>query len=338
MKVLYIGQCEEGSTSRMRFDILQSLLNIEIILINLSLVIFSTSKIFRTLGWRYKRGPLIWKISKLISEKIQEEEYFDLVWIDKGVFISFETFMKIRKISKKIIHYTPDPAFFYHKSRFFLNSLSQYDYCITTKSFEIEYYKKFGCRNIIYCTQGYDELIHSPQNTFENKIYDVCFIGHYEKERAEIIQSLINSDVKVALAGINWFNFVYKNKKRDNLFYFGKHLAGKDYSRILSSSKIGLGLLSKWIPEKHTTRTFEIPACGTYLASERNEDLVSFFDSEVLYFKDSTDLILQIKYLLQNPSILKSKTINQFHKLQNLEVSNRKIITDILTNIGLLYN
>ena len=41
----------------------------------------------------------------------------------------------------------------------------------------------------------------------------------------------------------------------------GEGVWGADYTRALCSASIGLGLLSKLIPETSTTRTFEIPAC-----------------------------------------------------------------------------
>lgn len=36
------------------------------------------------------------------------------------------------------------------------------------------------------------------------------------------------------------------------------------------------GALSRRFPERHTTRTFEIPACGTVLITEWNEEISVF--------------------------------------------------------------
>jgi spore maturation protein CgeB len=335
MKVLYIGQCEEGSTSKMRFDVMSSYFNVKIDLINVSDLIFSTNKIFRTLGWRLKIGPLIWRVNQLINYTISQNDMYDLIWIDKGVFISFDTMMSIRSKCIKLVHFTPDPAFFYHNSRFFKKSLTLYDYCITTKSFELSEYKRYGCQNLIYSPQCYDELIHKPLYSFEEKVYDVCFIGHYEKERALILQNLIDNNIRVVIGGIKWSAFAKKNKYKTNFTYVGSHLAGLDYSRVLSSSKIGLGLLSKWIPEKHTTRTFEIPACGTFLATEINDEIFSFFGNDVLYFSDSINLLSQVNDLLKNPFLLKSKIIQQSIRLEKIQRSYRVSVYNNLKVIGL---
>ena len=43
--------------------------------------------------------------------------------------------------------------------------------------------------------------------------------------------------------------------------------------------------------ELHTTRTFEIPACGTILITEKNVETLSFFNpDEVIFFEDIYDI------------------------------------------------
>lgn len=334
MNFLYIGQCEKGSTSRMRFEILKSHLDSKLNLINISEVINSSNKIVRSIGWRYKIGPLIWRISKLINKHIEGNEFYDLIWIDKGVFIPFEIIEKLRSKTNKLVHFTPDPAFFYHKSRLFYKSISLYDYCITTKTYEIDLYKKYGAKKVLYCTQGYDERIHKPLHKFEDKQYEVCFIGHYEKNRGEILQQLIDSNIQVILAGIKWKAFVYRNKNKGNLIYFGENLAGIDYVETISNSYISLGLISNWVPEKHTTRTFEIPACGTLLITPRNEEIYGFFkENEVVYFEQETEIADMIKRLLNDKKTLNKIIDNGTRKVESGNYSYQRQIETLLKSI-----
>lgn len=303
-----------GSTSRMRYEKLKLFFKINIDLVDITPTIQSNNKVFRSIGWRYKIGPLTSRINKAIESKI-DQQFYDIVWVDKGVFIKPKTIKQLRKQTNKLIHITPDPAFYFHQSRFFNQSIKYYDVCITTKSFEIELYKKKGAQSTYYLTQGFDKKIHRPIVKFELKKYDVCFLGHYEKERAELIQLLLDNEVSVALAGIKWKSFADKNTNK-NLFYFGNHVAGDDYARLISESRLGLGLLSKWIPEKHTTRTFEIPACKTCLVTESNDEIDNFFaDSECLKFKDADDCLIKVQSILQTPEKIKEVSELGFNRV-----------------------
>ncbi len=334
MKVLYIGQCELGSTSRMRFEKLNELLNIDVNLIDLTPIILNTPKVFRTIGWRFKVGPLISLINTRILDELHDELYFDIIWIDKGVFISPFTLQRLRESTIKLIHFTPDPAFYYHKSRLFENGISKYDYCITTKSFELEVYKIRGAREVIYCTQGYDKILHRPHHSFEDKKYDICFIGHFEKKREQYLQELLDTGFTLALAGIKWGRFCKKNKSKTNLFYFGSHISGSDYSKLISSSRIGLGLLSKWIPEKHTTRTIEIPACGTALLSERTEEIGSIFrEKSLIYFDNKDKLSTIVSYYLSRPHLLRLVSLNGNDDIKSGRFSYDQIMEDLLNQV-----
>ena len=85
---LYIGQCEKGSTSKMRFAAIQDIFNGKVILIDISKQICSSNKIFKSIAWRFNLGPLVWKINfMLFNFLVKNNTTFDLIWIDKGVFI-----------------------------------------------------------------------------------------------------------------------------------------------------------------------------------------------------------------------------------------------------------
>jgi spore maturation protein CgeB len=264
---------------------------------------------------------------------LKNDFIYDLVWIDKGVFIDPRIINILRKGSTKLVHFTPDPAFTYHQSELFYEALGHYDYCITTKSFEIPEYRKHGV-NTIFCTQGYDPELHKPYHDFSQK-NGVVFIGHKEDEREEIIGKLIEMGVRVTIAGNHWDKFAAKRKKYQNLVYKGKGLFGDDYAKEISGAKIGLGLLSKWVPELHTTRTFEIPACRTALVSELNTETQSIFkEDEVLFYKDIKEMVEKVEHYLAHPELLKNITEKGFAKVQDGEFSYNQILKKLLKEIN----
>ena len=337
MKILYIGHYADGSTSKMRGEYLKKILcPTEFKYINTDIPINSTSKIFRSLGWRYKKGPLIKNINNFIYQNIKPLDFFDLAWIDKGVFIYPEIIQLIKEKSVKLIHFTPDPAFTYHKSSLFYKAIPLYDHCITTKSFEIANYQSNHSNSTIFCTQGYDPEIHKPYKSFEEK-KGIVFIGHKEPDREFVISKLIEMGILVKLAGIKWEKVVNRYKNHSNLEYYGKGVFGTDYARIISRSLIGLGFLSKIIPELHTTRTLEIPACGTALITERNKETTSIFsNNEALFFDNPEEVLESIPRILTNDVFLREVTQNGLYKVNTGPYNYRSILIDVLQKANVI--
>ncbi len=318
----------------MRGDYLQELLpDYHFLIVNTDVPIDATPKILRSLGWRYKKGPLITNINRYISTLLNADFTYDLVWVDKGVFIEPKIIDKLRQKSRKLVHFTPDTAFTYNRSTRFFEALSYYDYCITTKSFEIESYKKYGVKTI-FCTQGYDHKVHKPYYHFGAK-QGAVFIGHREEEREYIISELVDRNIKVTLAGNRWEKFAAKRKQKSNLLYKGTGIFGQDYAKELSSALLGLGLLSKWFPELHTTRTFEIPACGTALVTEHNPEIGSIFaDDEVVYYDDPDDAVAKIEYYISKRDRLLPFAENGHRKVAQGGYSYYEILSKVLKQIN----
>lgn len=297
-----------------------------------------SNRIFRSLAFRYKIGPLI----KLINNQIEinlvryDNELIDVVWVDKGVMILPSTIRNLKNHCIKLIHYTPDPAFYFHKSNLFNKGLHYYDLLITTKSFEMDIYRERTKGHVLFSTQGFSSELHKPIYEFCDKDIQCCFIGHFELHRAEIIQYLIDNDIQVYIAGIKWSRFVSRNRNNPNLVYGGIRILGEKYVEIISRSYIGLGFLSTWIPEKHTTRTIEIPACGTLLATPYNNEIMSIFKNEyksVLFYKDKVDLLFQIKRLFLEKWELEERTKIGMQIIKGNRYSYDDTIVDIFNSI-----
>ncbi len=406
MNIIYIGQYTPGTTSKMRADQLKETLSkhlskiqlystdkkenntnlltftpspLTFKIIDTNIPFYQTNRIWRSLGFRYKKGPLIRKINKyiinevnsLIGQKVnrivsensttnnyelntksynlnpntykstnlttyRSNDLFTLIWIDKAIFLTPKTTQYLKSLTTKLVHFTPDMAFFGNQSSLFNKSLKYYDYMITTKTKEIVEYKKHGIdNNLIITTQGFDKEIHKPLMPFSEKENSVAFIGLYESYRDKIIQKLIDNQINVNLAGKGWILFVEKNKKNSYLSYFGEGLFSEDYTQFLSSSYFSIGLLSKNFPELHTTRTFEIPACGTALITEKNEETSSFFtNNEAIFYNDIDDIIDKIKYYQENIDELEILTQKGMQRVHKNGRDYNTIMTNILKDMG----
>ena len=164
----------------------------------------------------------------------------------------------------------------------------------------------------------------------------MLFIGHSEKEREIILQLLLHHNIPVVIAGIKWEKFVQKNKNNPNLVYLGKGIYGPDYSKTLSEYQFSWGALSKWIPEKHTTRTFEIPACGTALITERNEETSHFFnEDEAIFYSTPEEMVERILYYQSHPEKLEALTIKGRERVIRDGRDYRNILKGVLEKIGI---
>ena len=298
INILYIGQYTDGTTSKMRADQIINILSpSHHKIIDIHIPFYNSSRVIRTLGFRFKKGPLIKKINKYIIENIESCNY-DLIWVDKGIFITKDTTNVLRKKARTLVHFTPDMAFYENKSKFFIESLPLYDFAITTKTQEISLYNNYiSPYKLIKATQGYDFNTHIPCHLFSEKENSITFIGLAETNRFEIIERLINNNIHVKVAGKGWKHFIAKHKQNPCLKFYGEILVGNKYAELISSSRFSIGMLSKRFTELHTTRTFEIPACGTALITERNKETSSFYnDDEAIFYTTTDEMIEKIKY------------------------------------------
>ena len=137
----------------------------------------------------------------------------------------------------------------------------------------------------------------------------------------------------IVLAGIHWRKFA-KQHVNLNLTYLGNGIFGEEYAKIISLSYFGLGLLSNWVPELHTTRTFEIPACNTCLITPKTSEIANFYeDHEVLYFDTVEKLILDISSLKNNLFELECKTSAGRNKLLKGNYDYKSIIKNVLSYV-----
>ena len=339
MTILYIGQYTEGTTSKMRADQIKEILSpCNFFVIDTNEPFFNTLKLFRSFGFRYKKGPLITNINQYISARLNTIKInsYDLIWIDKAIFLTPQTTQHLKSLSNKLIHFTPDMAFYGNQSRLYNLSAKYYDYHVTTKTAEVrEYQKKNITKKLVVTTQGFDKAVHQPTTSFDKKENAVAFIGLCEPSRELVVQKLINQQIKVKLAGKGWKTFVEKNNKSAYLEFIGDAVFSQKYTQFISSCYFSIGLLSKKFPELHTTRTFEIPACGTALITERNKETTSFFTEEEAIFYDSIEeMIDKIKYYQAHPDKLELLTHKGTKRVNKDGRDYESILRKVLEEIG----
>lgn len=281
----------------------------------------------RQMQRRLQRGSIIEEINDSAIKAAREFQP-DLLWAEKQEFLRAETFEEIRKLGCRLVHFTPDPYFSvaWKRTRLMDEALKAFDVLVYCKSYEEMEYQRFG-KPYVYMPLGFCDEVHRPLPSDDSRwTCDVGFIGGWEPRRERLLHIVVGVGLEVKIWGVYW-DFLRDGKwtprrhiilrqlagderlrfHRDDLLarsHQGGEIYADDYARALTGAKIGLGFLRKVWPDQHTTRTFEIPACGSLLLADRTAEHQEFFDEgkEAEFFDTSEELVDKIRFYCSNES------------------------------------
>ena len=100
------------------------------------------------------------------------------------------------------------------------------------------------------------------------------------------------------------------------------------------AEQFSIGFLSEWIPEKHTTRTFEIPACGCILITPDNEEIRSFYtEDEVIFYANDDELKIKLQNIFNNTVLSEKIARKGYQRTISSDNSHSKIMVEILEKV-----
>ncbi len=299
MRFFFVGELFEGSTTLDRMRWLRRLGH-EVIPFDTSPYRRGGCRLERSLAWRFNLGRPVRRMNLDLLRAAEAASDATHLWIEKGVWVRRSTLLRLKeRIGAPAVHYTPDPAILLHRSRHFTASIPHYDVLFTTKSAEVELYRRLGGRRVILTHQSYDPERFFPRPTDPARSADVTFVGHREGHYDRCLRAVAAEEVALKVWGPGWDGGLLRPAWRNGRVQGGA-LWGADYPAALASAKICLGLLSKRYPDTTTTRTFEIPACGAFLLAERTKEHTDLFEPgrEADFFSSPGELVEKVRYYL----------------------------------------
>lgn len=304
MNLLYIGENLRGTTSECRRHILEERFGIEADVVDFNKYL-ARNRIIRSLKWRMQ-SPYLMRAFNQRLQSVLMQRYWELIWVDKGMFVSPESFRLIESQGKRRVFFTPDTLFWNNSSGIIHNGLKKFDVVATTKSFEVTCFSRYmEPQNLMLVKQGYSPIVTPQSENKQKRDIPIGFIGKYERHRGQVIKKILAQGLEVHVAGRGWGKF-RSHHPGQNLIYHGEALFGDEYTTFYARCLIGLGLLSKKFPELHTTRTFEIPALGAALATERTRETNSFYnESEAIFYDNIDELARKLKVMLSDQENLR---------------------------------
>ncbi len=364
MKILFVGALGEGQTSRMRMETLLELGH-TVIPLNSQSGWDQASRISRRLQQQFAAGPIVQKINSDLL-KLAIENKPDLLWAEKQEYLYPKTLKELIRMGIKLLHFTPDPYFSvsWKRTRLMNACVPLFDYMLTSKRYELSEYRRI-CKNVIYMPLGFAEAVHRPLFPEDRKLKekyrsDVAFIGGWEPRREDMLESVAReSDCNLKIWGYGWDALIdgrwtlrrhmamkrlagdtpFKVKKNEILTKAiqGGEIYADAYAWAVSGARINIGFLRNTWPDQHTTRTFEIPACGSMLLADRTDEHVAFFTEgkEAEFFSNKEELIEKVKFYLRNEEVRKKIALNGYQKCRVAGYSYKYRLKAVLDRIGL---
>jgi spore maturation protein CgeB len=249
---------------------------------------------------------------------------YDLIIIVKGLYITKNFILNIKKISpkSKIINIYPDDptntSIRNISNKNVIECIELFDFFCHYSEEVMKKIKRLKPKSkLLYLPLGYDELFHKryKKNIKDIKKYKdtVNFIGSYDNERFNILRSLNYKNLLIA--GSNW----------KNIESLQKPIFEKELSTIISNSLVSINILRDQCKNSHNMKTFEIPAMGGLMLTTRSKQQNFFFKEgkECLMFSGKRELQKKIKYIIKNKKKIQEFKDRAYLKSRRHSYTNR---------------
>jgi hypothetical protein len=320
VRILFLGAIGGGQTSRMRMRALGRLGH-EVVGVDTAQPWAAARWLARQAQRRLSRGPVVDEINRAVLAAADEFRP-NLVWAEKQEYLRPETVDALGRLGARRVHFTPDPYFFlnWRRTPLMEAAIGRFDVLVYCKAYERADYEALG-KPLVYTPLGFCDETHRPLTSADPRwTCAVGFLGGWEPRREALMRAMCEAvdDVKIwggywdflrdgrwsprrqvilgRLAGAEPFSIA--RDPRLASAWQGGEVYDDDYARALTGARIGVGFLRRICPDQHTTRSFEIPACGSLLLADRTEDHQGFFEEgrEAEFFGSEEELVDKARF------------------------------------------
>lgn len=267
---------------------------------------FHTASFVEKVQLKLRRQPSPARIQAAARklEDLTTRNKFDLVFVMAENYLSAETIRQVQKRSggrTRFAYHSHDNVFSpgILKPNDFNEALKAYDFLFTTKSQNVKRYVALGQVNAFYIPSAYEPTCHRPVPPAESALprdYPVSFVGTFDGSRLRELEA--SGWARTHVWGDGWKRWAGFAEHADHIVPHAIYYL--EFADVISRSHISLGLLRAEAEDRHTQRTFEIPACGGFQLAPRNEEIQTYFEEgkEIALFGTPEELKEKVDYYL----------------------------------------
>jgi hypothetical protein len=253
-------------------------------------------------------GPDIGKVNRMVVQRVKEMRP-DAVLFYQGRHYTAETIARVAQLAFVSGAHCDDPFRRHDRGafRYLLKALPEYDGYHVNRRCNVDEVLARGVRRVRVLPMYYLPWVHYPcfLSAQEQQAWgsDIVFAGHAEPDlRIECLTGAVRTGVRCRIFGgdAEWRpvlpSDVYRAVRPT------PNVRGADYRRVLCGSKIAACFFSKWNRDQYTHRSWEIPACGVFLLSERTPAMLEFYreGKEAEFFESPAEFLDKLRFYLQN--------------------------------------
>jgi spore maturation protein CgeB len=276
-------------------------------------------KIAWRIGWQILARSANQKLLE-VAEKFKP----DLTLVISPMLVHPKTIQTLKKYGSVFVFFTDNPldSHHTHTNAWVKAGLSLWDAILIWSQELVDRLQQKGIKNTFVHSFCSDIEYHFPQKQSEPS-YDVAFIGNWDASRKRENYLKAIADRRLGLWGSDYWRTHCQESSLKNLCQ--GMCSYQEIPQVLGSAKMGLNILRPQNQLGHNIRTFEIPAAGTLMLSERSQDLLNLFleDKEAVYFSTPEELKKKVDYLLNNELLLEKIAESGYQKSKQHLISKR---------------
>jgi spore maturation protein CgeB len=235
---------------------------------------------------------------------VQKEFRADLIIIIKCTAFPAEILRELHRTGAALVqmntdHPHIDPGL---KDPTYLGAIGEYDLVVTFARLLVPVYYQMGARRVVRLPFAHDPSIHRKVSLDprERDIFTspTAYLGAWGYFQQSWLEPLLPCGIKV-FGGL-WHHLPpgHPLAPRVNL-----HRGwGEEMAKVCAGASIIVSLIRAEHDCAHSMKTFEIPACGGFMVTNRTEEQLEFFreDQGAVYFSTRAELLEKADYYLKN--------------------------------------